>query len=312
MTQLIWLVTATTSGLGAALVEQLVARGDKVVATGRDVERRLAHLKSDNVAILELDVTAPRSVIDEQIQKAWEVWGRIDVLMNNAGVSAPKSIEEADDEFVSNIFNVNLFGTLRVTQSILPHFRAQRSGTIAFTGAGVGWGPLPFLSHYAASKAALDIFVEGLSKEVQPFNIRCVVFEPGGFASQLGSPREGSNEGFGKYQPAIASYTPQFNEVMTAFATEIGPNIPGDVKKLSQRIADCVKGEGLFADQPWAVRVILGSDALRLIQQKCKEQLQLSEQMEKHSLSTDQDGHDHVANLVMLRYTSILTDAGRN
>ncbi|KAF7554058.1 hypothetical protein G7Z17_g3154 [Cylindrodendrum hubeiense] len=306
MTQLIWLVTATTSGLGAALVEELVARGDKVIATGRAAVTRLGHLKSDNVAVINLDVTAPRSEIDAQVKEAWEVWGRIDVLMNNAGVSAPKSIEEADDDFVTNIFNVNVFGTLHVTQSILPYFRAQRSGTIAFTGAGVGWGPLPFLSHYAASKAALDIFVEGLAKEVQPFNIRCVIFEPGGFVSQLGMPREGSDDGFGKYQPAIADYTPLFDDTMKAFATDIGPSIPGDINKLSQRIADCVQGKGLFAGQSWAVRVILGSDALALIQQKCREQLKLANDGEAISLSTDRDGHSHIASQGMLRFTSIL------
>lgn len=96
MTQLIWLVTATTSGLGAALVEQLVARGDKVIATGRNAVTRLEHLKSENVAVIDLDVTAPRSEINARVKQAWEVWGRIDVLMNNAGISAPKSFEEAE------------------------------------------------------------------------------------------------------------------------------------------------------------------------------------------------------------------------
>lgn len=306
MTQLIWLVTATTSGLGAALVEQLVARGDKVIATGRNAVTRLEHLKSENVAVIDLDVTAPRSEINARVKQAWEVWGHIDVLMNNAGVSAPKSFEDADDDFVDNIFNVNLFGTLRITQAILPYFRTQKSGTLAFTGAGVGWGAIPFLSHYAASKAALDIFVEGLASEVQPFNIRCVIFEPGGFVSQLGMPREGSNDGFGKYKPAIADYNPLFDDMMNVFATDIGPNMPGDVNKLAERVVDCVQRKGLFAEQLWAVRVILGSDSLAVIRQKCKEQAKLADDGEAISLSTDRDGHSHVPSQGMLRFTSIL------
>ncbi|KAL2678922.1 hypothetical protein Neosp_009674 [[Neocosmospora] mangrovei] len=306
MPQLIWLVTATASGLGAAIVQHLTARGDRVIATGRNADERLGHLKSDNVAILELDVTAPQQQINAQIEKAWQVWGHIDVLLNNAGVSAPKSIEEATDDFVRSIFDVNLFGTLHVSQAILPYFRSQQSGILAFTGAGVGWGPLPFLSHYAASKAALDIFVEGLAKEVKSFNINCMIFEPGGFPSQLGAAREGSVEGFGKYQPSIDAYKPLFDETMGVFASEIVPNVPGDISKLSERIVDCVKGEGVCAGRPKPLRVILGSDALRLIQQKCKEQLELTNTWEDISLSTDRDGHDHVASPGMLRLTSIL------
>lgn len=92
---LIWLVTATTSGLGAAVIEDLRARGDRVIATGRRAEKRLATLKSAEVAVLDLDLTAGREHIAQQVVKAWQVFGKIDVLFNNAGVSAPSSIEEA-------------------------------------------------------------------------------------------------------------------------------------------------------------------------------------------------------------------------
>ncbi|KAM5352945.1 hypothetical protein ACJ41O_005667 [Fusarium nematophilum] len=306
MPQLIWLITATTSGLGAALVEHLVARGDKVIATGRRVTERLSHLKSDSVEVINLDVTAPRAEIDAQVKKAWEVWGRIDVLMSNAGIAAPKSIEEAGEDFVRNIFNVNLFGTMHVTQAILPYFRAQKRGTIAFTGAGLGWGPLPFMVHYSATKAALGIFVEGLAKEVKSFNINCIMFEPGGFASQLGVPREGSNEGFGVYKPSISGYEPLFNDVMGVFVSEILPNIPSDVNKLSERIVDCVKSEGTYAGRTPPVRVILGSDSLGVIKQKCREQLKLADEWEEASRSTDSDAFDGKVSQGLLRHTSIL------
>ncbi|KAM0430445.1 hypothetical protein ACHAPT_005792 [Fusarium lateritium] len=303
MTQLIWLVTATTSGLGTALVEHLVARGDKVIATGRRATERLSHLKSDNVALIDLDVTAPRTEIDAQVKKAWEIWGHVDVLLNNAGVSALKTIEESGEEFMRNIFDVNLFGNINVTQSILPYFRAQRRGTIAFTGAGFAWGPLPLLVHYSASKAALGIFVEGLSKEVSQFNINCIIFEPGGFTSLLGVPRQGSDE---EDQPPIAAYGPLYDQVTGVFANEILPNIPGDVNKLSERIVDCVMSEGICADRPPPVRVILGSDSLRLIKQKCTEQLELADKWEEVSLSTDRDGRDPTVSQGMLRFASIL------
>jgi NADP-dependent 3-hydroxy acid dehydrogenase YdfG len=95
MAPLVWLVTGATSGLGEALVSRIVAKGDKVVATGRRAEQRLANLRSDDVTVVDLDVSASRENVAAQVKKAWEAFGRIDVLVNNAGFSAPKAIEEA-------------------------------------------------------------------------------------------------------------------------------------------------------------------------------------------------------------------------
>jgi NADP-dependent 3-hydroxy acid dehydrogenase YdfG len=95
MAPIIFIVTGTTSGIGAALVNNIVARGDKVIAAGRKAEQRLAHLKSDIVALLNLDVSDGSSEIQAQIKKAWTIFGRIDVLMNNAGISSTKGAEEA-------------------------------------------------------------------------------------------------------------------------------------------------------------------------------------------------------------------------
>lgn len=100
MTSLVWLVTGTTSGIGAALITHIIARGDRVIASGRKAEQRLGHLKSDNLAVLELDITAGSAEIDTQVKEAWNIFGHIDVLMNNAGMSAMKSAEEA--EYVIN------------------------------------------------------------------------------------------------------------------------------------------------------------------------------------------------------------------
>lgn len=162
---------------------------------------------------------------------------------------------------------------------------------------------MPFFAPYAASKAALNIFVEGLAKEVKQFNINCIMFEPGGFDSKLGAPREESSEG---PEPAVAEYKPLFYEVMGAFVNDIAPNKPGDVQKMSARIVDGVKGEGLFAGRPKPIRVILGSDSLRAVQQKVQEQGRLADDWEDVSFSTDLDGHDHKPSQAMLDYMSIL------
>jgi NAD(P)-dependent dehydrogenase (short-subunit alcohol dehydrogenase family) len=96
MAPIVFLVTGTTSGIGAALVDQIVARGDKVIAAGRKAEERLSGLKSDNVAPLDLDVSDSPAEIQTQVKKAWNIFGHIDVLMNNAGISSPKCAEEAE------------------------------------------------------------------------------------------------------------------------------------------------------------------------------------------------------------------------
>lgn len=97
MAPLTWLVTGTTSGIGLALVSHIVERGDRVIATGRRAETRLGHLKQGGkVAVVDLDVSAPTEEIAAQVQKAWDVWGGVDVVLNNAGMSALKSCEEAE------------------------------------------------------------------------------------------------------------------------------------------------------------------------------------------------------------------------
>ncbi|KAK3297136.1 uncharacterized protein B0H64DRAFT_391429 [Chaetomium fimeti] len=307
MAPLIWLITGATSGLGEALVSRALAAGDAVVATGRQAEERLAHLKSDKVAVVDLDVSASRERIETQVKKAWECFGRIDILVNNAGFSAPKAIEEASDGFMQRIFDVNVFGPIRVTQAILPYFRSQGCGSVAFIGAGVAWAPIPFLAHYSASKAALDRFAEGLRKELRGQCIHCTIFEPGGFASQLGRPRDRSDdEGFGQYQPTVPDYAGLFAETMGVFANEVAPNIPGDVVKLADIVVDLVRSsEGMAGQLP--VRVVLGSDSLALVRQKCKEQLELADGFEHVSRRTDRENAADLRYDGMLGLTSLLS-----
>ena len=95
MSQAVWLVTGSTSGIGAALVHHILARGDRVIASGRNIEDKLGNLRSENVALLELDVTAGLETLRHQITKAWDIFGHIDVWMNNAGMSAMRTVEDA-------------------------------------------------------------------------------------------------------------------------------------------------------------------------------------------------------------------------
>ncbi|KAK3321351.1 hypothetical protein B0T19DRAFT_264211 [Cercophora scortea] len=280
---LVWLITGCTSGSGLALAQAIAARGDSVIATGRDITNRSPSLVSPSIALLDLDVTSPLSDIETVVSRAVSLFGRIDVLVNNAGMTRLSNLEEASEAFVKAIFDVNLFGAIKVTQAVLPHMRAAKTGTVVCIGAGLGWVSIPFLTHYSLTKAALTMFAEGLHKEIAPLGLRSIIFEPGGFDSQLFVPRDPTIS----RAPKIADYLPQFTKIFSS-GNFVPP--PGDIAKLPDAIIDVVKGEGLAAGRRVPVRVVLGPDSLDAIRQKCTEQLRLLDQWEDVSLSVMKEG----------------------
>lgn len=204
------------------------------------------------------------------------------------------------------MFQVNLFGHMRVTQAILPLLRDQGYGSIAFTSSSTAWTPLPFMSHYSASKAALSAYVDALHVELRSFSIKCVSFECGGFPTHLGQPRDGGQGGFGATEPAVAAYGPLFGELMGVFAANPMAHMPGDVAKAATAIVDVIKGQGWAKGRPWAVRMSLGSDGRCAVEQKCKEMLVLLDEWKDLSSSTDRDGQELVANKELFKFTTIL------
>ncbi|KAJ6788518.1 hypothetical protein PWT90_01632 [Aphanocladium album] len=302
-----WLVTGATSGLGYGLVEHVLAQGDQVIASGRSVAVKLEKLKCDRLALLELDITSGWDQVKEKIDKAWEIFGGIDILVNNAGMSAMKSAEEADDAYVQNMFQVNFFGHVHVTKAILPHLRSRGGGCIAFTSSSTVWAMLPFMSHYSASKAALSTFVESFSKEVRPLGIRCVAIECGGFPTQLGQPRESTSEAFGSNGPSIEAYGPLFSSLVGKFMSNPMAHMSGDVAKGAAAIYDIATRQGLAAENPWAVRVALGTDGMGSAKQRCSEQLTLIKRWERLSFSTDRaDADGIIANRDLFEFTTVL------
>ncbi|ETR99773.1 NAD(P)-binding protein [Trichoderma reesei RUT C-30] len=298
MPQTVWFITGTTSGIGAALVNHILSRGDKVIASGRNVQKKLNHLKSQpNAFLLELDVAAEKLIIEAQVKKAWEAFGHVDVLINNAGMSALRTAEDADDTFVNTIFQVNLFGHLHMSQAILPYFRAQGHGTIAFTSSGCAWGALPYLSHYCMTKAALSSFAESVHKEVSHMGIKCVAFDLGGFPTRLAQPRDGDDaagdsavnpdEVSFPESPVSEPYAETFGEYLSLFLPDPSWTIPGDPNKAASAMVDVIRRQGAAAGRPWAVRVVLGSDCLTYARKRRQEELRLLEKWQDVSSSTD-------------------------
>jgi NAD(P)-dependent dehydrogenase (short-subunit alcohol dehydrogenase family) len=167
------LITGCSSGFGLETVRYFLVRDWKVIATMRTPrEDVLPH--SEHLRVLALDVTDPESV-----RQAVEAAGPIDVLVNNAGIGLLSVLEGTSMETVREVFDTNTFGTMAVTQAVLPQFRQQKSGVIVNVTSSVTLRPLPLLSVYTASKAAVTAFTESLALELQQFNVRVRLVIPG-------------------------------------------------------------------------------------------------------------------------------------
>ncbi|CCM00440.1 uncharacterized protein FIBRA_02472 [Fibroporia radiculosa] len=245
--QKVWLITGANSGIGLALAKYVLAQGDKaslqsVVATVRNISKFPESLRNGGAQPIIVDLNASDDVVKKASQEALRVYGRVDVLVNNAGYGIHGPVEELDLNDVRAQFQANVFGQLAFTQALLPAFRAQRAGhifnfssVVGFDGAG-SWGA------YCASKAAFELFSESLSRELELFGIRVIIVEPGYFPSE-----------FFKTTAAVAYkesriYTDPsqgFGTIEAVPQSKLESNSIGDLEKLSARIYEVVYGTGL-------------------------------------------------------------------
>ncbi|KAL6411938.1 hypothetical protein AUP68_04318 [Ilyonectria robusta] len=178
----IWLVTGSSRGLGLALVEAILTSGDSVIATARNKDQ-LSHLVdkygSDRVLTAALDVTDNDQVL-RVVENGHKTFGRIDLVVNNAGYGETTSIEDFDPEAFRAQIDTNLFGVVNVTKAVLPIMRQQKSGHILQVSSVGGRVGSPGLGAYQAAKWAVGGFSTVLAKEVAPFGIKVTVLEPGG------------------------------------------------------------------------------------------------------------------------------------
>lgn len=270
----VWLITGTSTGLGRALAEAALARGDRVVATARDVAavKDLADSAPGQALATRLDVTDPSSV-REAVEAAVREFGRIDVLVNNAGHGLIGALEELSDEQTRSVLETNVFGVLAVTRAVLPRMRAQRSGHIVQMSSVGGVVGNPGHSAYATSKFALEGLSEGLSGEVAPFGIRMTIVEPGPFRTDF----LGRSMAFAD---AIEDYrdTPA-GQLRERFGSMDGKQ-PNDPARAAAAIIDAVN-----ADRP-PLRLPLGPESVEAIRKKLQNQLAELETWEAISVDT--------------------------
>ncbi|GJE85476.1 NAD P-binding protein [Phanerochaete sordida] len=261
--QLVWYITGTSSGLGARLTNILLERGDKVIATGRSLGR-LNFPPHENLRLQECDVTIGLAKLKEKAAEAVAFFGRVDVVVNNAGMGFKAFLEEGGSDELRKQYDVNVFGLLDVTNAFLPYLREQRSGTIVLMGSRTSWLPeMPTGGLYSTSKAAVRVMGECLATELSPLGIRVLIVEPGAFRTEniLSRPLFAGNK--------IADYD-GVRAVMERKYKEVAGHQPGDPVKAMRVLADVVRGEGVARGKEWPLYLPLGVEAEDAIRGKCK------------------------------------------
>jgi NAD(P)-dependent dehydrogenase (short-subunit alcohol dehydrogenase family) len=257
----VWLVTGAGRGMGVDIAQAALAAGHAVVATGRNPDRVSAAIGPHaELLAVALDVTDPASA-QAAARAAVDRFGRIDVLVNNAGNFYAGFFEEISPEDFRAQVETNLFGPLNVTRAVLPVMRAQCSGVVVTMSSSAGLIGQEFTSAYAASKFALEGWMESLTPEVAPFGIRTMVVEPGFFRTDLLTP-ESTNYA----EPSIADYAERTRQTVTAWKGMNGQQ-GGDPAKLAKALVQ------LAGSQEPPVRWVAGADAVAGVEQKANDLL---------------------------------------
>jgi len=203
----VWFITGTSTGFGRQFVEQLVQAGDKVFATARKLEaiQDFKQLAPDRVHLAALDVTN-KEQIQAAVQEAVDVFGTIDIVVNNAGYGLFGMLEEYTDEQIRKQFDVNVFGVLDVIRATLPVFKRQGSGHYVNLSSFFGTWSMPPYSLYAASKFAVEGFSEAFAQEFASFGIQTTIVEPAVFATEFLGHSLDQTEKKEEYAPLYAAY----------------------------------------------------------------------------------------------------------
>lgn len=274
----VWLVTGASRGFGAEIVDKALAAGDQVVATARDTAAIVERFPDAGERLLSVSVdVTDEALIAEAVSAAVAAFGRIDVVVNNAGRGLLGAVEEASDEAARAVYDTNVFGTLNVIRAVLPTLRAQRSGQIinissvgGFVGSA-GWGI------YNSTKFAIEGISEALSKELAPLGITVTIVEPGYFRTDF---LDSSS------LQSAATIIDDYASTAGAMRKHVG-NVnhaqPGDPEKAAAAIVN-LAGE---ATRP--LRIQFGRDSFEAVANKLEFVVQEQRTWEALSVSTDHD-----------------------
>ncbi|TCN36718.1 NADP-dependent 3-hydroxy acid dehydrogenase YdfG [Kribbella orskensis] len=263
----VWFITGAGRGMGVDIAKAALAAGDAVVATGRNTERVSSAIGDhDDLQVVSLDVT-DAATAEAAVQIAVDRFGRIDVLVNNAGNFYAGFFEEISPEDFRAQIETTLFGPINVTRAVLPVLRAQRSGLVVTISSTAGLTGGEFLTAYAASKFGLEGWMESLTPEVAAFGIRTMLVEPGFFRTELLTPESTSYA-----DASIDDYAERTKRTVEAWNSMNGQQ-GGDPTKLADALTSLVR-----LDQP-PLRFAAGADAVATFQHKAQ---QLRDQADAH------------------------------
>ena len=274
----VWFITGAGRGLGVDIAKAALAAGHAVVATARSTASLTKALgEHDDLLAVDLDVTDPAAA-QAAVATAVERFGRLDVLVNNAGSFQAGFFEEMTPEAFSSQIETTLLGPVNVTRATLPQLRAQRSGLVVTISSTAGIASaVEFTSAYAASKFGVEGFMEALAPEVAPFGIRTMLVEPGFFRTELLSPQSTQYA-----EPSIPDYAERTAQTIAAWQGMDGTQ-GGDPAKLADAL---VRLAG--SDEP-PLRFAAGADAVATFEQKAQELLAQAEAHRELSTSLAHD-----------------------
>jgi NAD(P)-dependent dehydrogenase (short-subunit alcohol dehydrogenase family) len=257
----VWFITGAGRGLGTDLAKAALAAGNAVVATGRSPEKVPAAIgAADDLLVVKLDIIDPAHAT-AATEAAVERFGRIDVLVNNAGNFYAGFFEEMSPEDFRAQVETNLFGPMNVTRAVLPVMRAQRSGLVIAISSLAGMVGTEFGSAYSTSKFGMEGWIEALTPEVAPFGIRTMLVEPGYFRTDLLQPESTSYT-----MPSIDDYAERTAQTVAAWKGMNGRQ-GGDPAKLAVALVNVAQEEN--PPRRW----VAGADAVAAVEQKAKDLL---------------------------------------
>jgi NAD(P)-dependent dehydrogenase (short-subunit alcohol dehydrogenase family) len=270
----VWLITGSSRGLGRAFTEAALAAGDQVVAAARN-PAQLVEIKNrygDSVQTPALDVTNEAQARDA-VRTAIDTYGRLDVLVNNAGYGNVSPVEDTSlEEFRAQI-ETNLFGVIIMTKAVLPYFRERGAGhLIQVTSIGGRIGPVG-RAPYAAAKFGVEGFSESLSKEVGPLGVKVTIIEPGGFRTDFAGASTELRAGRAEYDTTVGA--------AARFQREYNGKQPGDPARAAAVLLQIAS----MPEPP--LRLLLGSDAFTAAEQNALQKLASDRNCKDLSVSTD-------------------------
>ena len=245
-----WFITGCSTGFGRSLAKYLLEKGEEVAVTARNTSALDEFADYDNALVLALDVIDP-AMVSAATEKALERFGKIDVLVNNAGYGFRGAVEEGGDQEIERIFATNFFGPVNLIKAVLPGMRARRSGDIVNFSSIAAFKTAEGSGYYGATKAALEALSDALRKEVFPLGIRVMVVEPGPFKTDF------AGRSLAISETNIADYAQTAGKRKERDDPHTEWKL-GDTDKAAKVIADVMAKDAI------PFRLLLGSDAVQI------------------------------------------------